>query len=100
MTRRILGAAAVSLVVCGVFWSGARDALTQSSATSYTVVDIGSFGGSITARDADVYLLHVVGSAVVPGGATRPFVRSWVGLPGSPPGGLTALPTLGGANGD
>src|SRR4051812_33653135 len=93
MTRRILGAAAVSLVVCGVFWSGARDASTQSSATSYSVVDIGSLGGAITARAATDDVFEVIGSAVVSGGATRPFTRSWFH-------GITALPTLGGTNGD
>ena len=93
MTRRILGAAAVFLVVCGVFWSGARDASMQSSATSYSVVDIGSLGGAITARAAGDDLFYVVGSAVVSGGATRPFVHSWFKD-------LVALPTIGGQNGD
>ena len=94
MRRRTLVAlATLFLVACGVFWPGAREASTQAGPTSYTVTDIGSLGGAITARAATDDLFYVVGSGVVSGGATRPFRRSWFT-------GLTALPTLGGQNGD
>jgi probable HAF family extracellular repeat protein len=91
--RTRVSALATALVALGASWHTTDTVRTQGVEPTYTVIDIGTYGGApITARGASEALWNIVGSTTTSSGV-KPFTREWYT-------GLQLLPTLGGAQGD